>query len=72
MIGSIPYTLFVMGETNSKLSKKAVDLASFDVGMEVEEEESAHQLVDLWTTLNAGRAAIFGLSGLAGTYAALG
>jgi len=73
MLGSMPYTLIAMGETNSKLMKKAGELAGLKASVEVVEgNESVHELVDWWTILNAGRAAIFVVSGLAGVYAALG
>jgi len=73
MVGSIGYTKLVLDDTNKKLLKKAEEmegLASKEVV--AEGQETVHGLVDWWAVLNLGRAAIFGVAGLAGTYAAFG
>lgn len=76
MIGAAAYTGLAMGNVNGKLFKKAEELEGLGAADEVVEVglggETVHGLVDWWATLNMGRAAIFMVSSLAGTYAALG
>ncbi|EMD00638.1 hypothetical protein BAUCODRAFT_28981 [Baudoinia panamericana UAMH 10762] len=72
----IPYSTLLLGPINSKLEKKASDLASASLtdaeaesGMS--KEESTHGLVDTWGTINFGRAIISGVAALAATWAAV-
>ncbi|KAI7160800.1 hypothetical protein KC349_g3296 [Hortaea werneckii] len=76
LLTCIPYTFIVGEPINQKLEKKAKDLSSAsltDVAAEagVAQEETVHQLVDRWATMNLGRTLLTGIAAIAATWAAV-
>ncbi|KAI7684383.1 hypothetical protein KC322_g13448, partial [Hortaea werneckii] len=76
LLTCIPYTFIVGEPINQKLEKKAKDLSSAsltDAAAEagVAQEETVHQLVDRWATMNLGRTLLTGIAALAATWAAV-
>ena len=65
----VPYT-FLLGEPiNQELEKHERNLAQQSEGSL--EDDTVHQLVDRWATINLGRAAISAVSALLATWAAV-
>ncbi|RMY34874.1 hypothetical protein D0866_04988, partial [Hortaea werneckii] len=76
LLTCIPYTFIVGEPINQKLEKKAKDLSSAsltDAAAEagVAQEETVHQLVDRWATMNLGRTLLTGIAAIAATWAAV-
>ncbi|KAI6798967.1 hypothetical protein KC332_g14462 [Hortaea werneckii] len=76
LLTCIPYTFIVGEPINQKLEKKAKDLSSAsltDAAAEVgiAQEETVHQLVDRWATMNLGRTLLTGIAALTATWAAV-
>ncbi|KAK5125311.1 hypothetical protein LTR85_000420 [Meristemomyces frigidus] len=72
----VPYTYLLSEPINQKLEQKAQDLASTsltDSAAEagVAKEETVHQLVDKWATMNLGRTILTGIAALTATWAAV-
>ena len=72
----MPYTYLVVEPITSKLEEKAASLASVPVTdtaaeVGVAKEDSVHQLVDRWATMNLGRAVLSGVAALLATWAAV-
>ncbi|KAK4548624.1 hypothetical protein LTR36_009534 [Oleoguttula mirabilis] len=72
----VPYTLILAEPIIQKLEQKAQDLASAsltDTAAEagVRQEDTVHQLVDKWATVNLGRTILTGIAALTATWAAV-
>lgn len=72
----IPYSAALLLPLNQKLEAKAKDLASAsltDASVEagVAKEETTHQLVDQWATINLGRSVLAGLSAILAAWASV-
>ena len=69
LLSLVPYT-FLLGEPiNKKLEEKARLQSIQEVG--VKKEESVHGLVDLWATVNFGRAVVSGIAAFTAIWAAV-
>ena len=72
----VPYSAALLLPLNQKLEAKARGLASTsltDVGVEagVAKDETTHQLVDQWATVNLGRSVLAGLSAVFAAWASV-
>lgn len=65
----IPYTLFVMSPVVDRISARARPKAP--ASGSVPGEESSHQLLDRWASLNLGRAVLAGLGSACAAWAVL-
>ena len=74
-VGIIPYTGLFMLKTNRKLLAKAQGTSTLGKNGEVVDvgpgEETAHKLVDLWSLMNLGRAAMLTAASVIGAWTAL-
>jgi len=68
----IPYTIFVMSDTNDALYKKANEASEQSKEVQVRRDDSTHQLVDRWASLNVVRGMLTLASAMVGAWASLG
>jgi hypothetical protein len=79
-VGIIPYTLLVMGDTNRKLLQqrqsldytRELNIKEDEITQQYKDNKTVHELVDWWGVLNLGRGLMLTISGVLGTWVALG